>query len=179
MLLRKQTSYNQTFSATMEFNPTVRGYEAGIVLWWSQYSYAAVGIAAHQDENGNIVPRLTFREPSGEAGNVKVRFTFAFLTLLWLTLNQVSTSNHDLGSTQIQFTIEARPIDYSISAIETQSGGKDVIGAMLAPAEKLTVAPPVGGCFTGVMFGVYSFGKGQPVIDPADFWAISMTEVDA
>ncbi|UPK89982.1 hypothetical protein LCI18_000917 [Fusarium solani-melongenae] len=162
MLLRKQTSYNQTFSATMEFNPTVRGYEAGIVLWWSQYAYATVGIVAHQDENGNIVPRLTFREPSGEAGNVKV-----------------STSSHDLGSTQIQFKIEARPIYYSLSAIETESGRKDIIGAMLTPVEKLTVAPPVGGCFTGVMFGVYSFGKGQPVLEPADFANISITEVDA
>ncbi|RSM10861.1 hypothetical protein CEP52_003367 [Fusarium oligoseptatum] len=161
MLLRKQTSYNQTFSATIEFNPTVRGYEAGVVLWWSQYSYATAGIVAHGDENGNIRPRLTFREPSGEAGNIKV-----------------SASRHDLASTQLQFTIEARPIDYSISATEAESGRKDVIGAMLAPVDKLTVTPPVGGCFTGVMFGVYSFGKGQPVLDPADFKDISITEVD-
>lgn len=178
MLLRKQTSYSQKFSATMEFNPTVRGYEAGIVLWWSQYSYATVGIVADQDEDGNIRPRLTFREPSGEAGNVKVNLTSSPVTSLWLILNQVSTSRHDLGSTQIQFTIEARPVYYSLSAIETESGRKDTIGTLLAPVEKLTVAPPVGGCFTGVMFGVYSFGRGQPVLDPADFWDISITEVD-
>lgn len=177
MLLRKQTSYDQTFRATVEFNPTVRGYEAGIVLWWSQYSYATVGIVGHQDENGNIKPRLTSREPSGEAGSLKVGFASASLAPPWLTLNQVSTSRHDLGSTKLRFTIEARPIDYSISVMETESGANEIIGAMLTPVEKLTVAPPVGGCFTGVMFGVYSFGKGQPVLDPADFSDISIAEV--
>ncbi|RSL40376.1 hypothetical protein CEP54_016136 [Fusarium duplospermum] len=158
MLLRKQTSYNQTFSVTMEFNPTVRGYEAGAVLWWSQYSYATVGIVADQDENDNIRPILTFREPSGEPGNIKASLTFA---------------PHFSMASMADF----QP-DYSISAIETTSGRKDVIGAMLAPVEKLTVAPPVGGCFTGVMFGVYSFGKGQPVLEPADFSDISIIEVN-
>jgi len=41
-------------------------------------------------------------------------------------------------------------------------------------AEDLTVAPPVGGTFAGVMYGVYSFGKGEPVLDPADFRDISV-----
>ena len=35
--------------------------------------------------------------------------------------------------------------------------------------EALTIMPPVGGAFTGVMYGIYSFGKGEPVLDPADF----------
>lgn len=41
-------------------------------------------------------------------------------------------------------------------------------------AEDLVVAPPVGGAFTGVMFGVYAFGKGEPVLDPADFTSIKV-----
>lgn len=44
-------------------------------------------------------------------------------------------------------------------------------------AEDLTVMPPVGGAFAGVMFGVYSFGKGEPVLDPAEFTAIRVTNL--
>lgn len=43
-------------------------------------------------------------------------------------------------------------------------------------AEDVTVAPPVGGAFAGVMFGIYAFGKGEPVLDPADFTQIRVVE---
>lgn len=43
------------------------------------------------------------------------------------------------------------------------------------PAKDLTFYPPIGGAFTGAMFGVYSFGKGEPVLDPADFKDITVT----
>lgn len=49
------------------------------------------------------------------------------------------------------------------------------LSALSCRAEDLTVMPPVGGAFTGVMFGVYSFGKGEPVLDAADFTDISVT----
>lgn len=41
-------------------------------------------------------------------------------------------------------------------------------------AGELTVLPPVGGAFAGVMYGIYAFGKGEPVLDPADFKEISV-----
>lgn len=44
-------------------------------------------------------------------------------------------------------------------------------------ASKLTVMPPIGGAFTGAMYGVYAFGKGEPVLDPADFTNIQVTEM--
>jgi beta-xylosidase len=43
-LLRKQTMLSQCFAAKMAFTPSKAGYEAGIVVWWSMYSYATVGI---------------------------------------------------------------------------------------------------------------------------------------
>jgi hypothetical protein len=42
--------------------------------------------------------------------------------------------------------------------------------------EEFTAAPPVGASFAGAMLGVYSFGKGEPVLDPADFSNISIEE---
>lgn len=46
MLVRKQTNLNQSFEATLEFFPRKEGYEAGIVIWWSMYSYASIGITS-------------------------------------------------------------------------------------------------------------------------------------
>jgi hypothetical protein len=45
-------------------------------------------------------------------------------------------------------------------------------------ASGLTVVPPHGGCFAGTMFGIYSHGKNQPVLDPADFSDISIEELE-
>ena len=33
----------------------------------------------------------------------------------------------------------------------------------------MTVSPPVGMAFTGMMFGLYAFGERQPCLVPADF----------
>ena len=53
MLLRKQTAFNQSFQSTLEFRPRKAGYEAGIVVWWSMYSYASIGIT-HSAVDGVI-----------------------------------------------------------------------------------------------------------------------------
>ncbi|KAI5460362.1 glycosyl hydrolase [Mariannaea sp. PMI_226] len=147
MLLRKQTSYNQTFHATMEFSPRKAGYEAGVVIWWNQYSYAAIGIVA-VTEDGKVRRKAIIRKPKQG--------------------NEIGTETSS-GDQPIKFKIEATPTTYSLhistldSALESSVSARD-----------LTVAPPVGGSFTGVMFGLYSLGKGEPVLDPADFSDIRM-----
>lgn len=60
--------------------------------------------------------------------------------------------------------VEYRPTGYTM-AISTST----IEGGISFSASELTVAPPVGGCFTGAMYGVYSFGNGEPVLGPADF----------
>lgn len=72
MLLRKQTSYNQTFKVKMEFKPTVRGYEAGAVLWWSQHSYASLGVKASQNDNGKIKTKISYKGAVGKTNEFKV-----------------------------------------------------------------------------------------------------------
>jgi hypothetical protein len=72
MLLRKQTSYNQVFRAKMEFKPTVRGYEAGVVLWWSQHSYASLGVVASERDDGKIETKISYQGAAGKAGEFKV-----------------------------------------------------------------------------------------------------------
>lgn len=72
MLLRKQTAYEQTFETEMVFSPSRAGYEAGIVLWWNQYSYATIGVTLVELPSGESVPTVVSRSPSGRAGFVNV-----------------------------------------------------------------------------------------------------------
>lgn len=76
MLLRKQTAYEQSFSVTLEFNPSRVGYEAGIVLWWNQYSYATVGITLVELTSGEKVQTVVRRMPATggpDGGSASVR----------------------------------------------------------------------------------------------------------
>ncbi|KAL1864315.1 hypothetical protein Daus18300_007738 [Diaporthe australafricana] len=111
MLLRKQTSFSQTFEVTMDFRP--------------QQTTSSV-ISASSSNPTELVKLGLVCEGS--------KYTLAF--------------HQGNGGAQAQ-----------------------------APcfAEDLTIMPPVGGAFTGVMFGVYSFGLGQPVLDPADFTDIRVS----
>lgn len=73
MLLRKQTAYDQSFGVTLEFNPSRVGYEAGIVLWWTQHSYATVGITLVELPSGEKVQTVVRRMPTtGSDGSALV-----------------------------------------------------------------------------------------------------------
>lgn len=72
MLLRKQASYTESFEAKMQFNPRKAGYEAGIVVWWSQYSYATYGLTLRGRLDGEQVLAMASRVPTGRAGEITV-----------------------------------------------------------------------------------------------------------
>lgn len=55
MLLRKQTSYTQTFRATLDFTPSRSGYEAGVAIWWSIAAYASISVRLAANGNGREV----------------------------------------------------------------------------------------------------------------------------
>lgn len=56
----------------MEFKPTVRGHEAGIVLWWSQHSYASLGVVASEQDDGKVETRVMYKGAAGNANEFKV-----------------------------------------------------------------------------------------------------------
>ncbi|KAF5251619.1 hypothetical protein FANTH_3229 [Fusarium anthophilum] len=157
MLLRKQTSYNQVFKTKMEFKPTVRGYEAGVVLWWSQHSYAALGVVTSENYKGKVEAMISYKGASGEADKLK-------------------TSETDLGGNleNVELFIRAYATKYELYL---KAGGRES-EVYTVNTSALTVPPPHGGCFTGTMFGIYSHGKNQPVLDPVDFSYISTEELE-
>lgn len=73
MLLRKQTSYFQKLEVTMEFDTKRSGCEAGLVLWWSQFSYATIGVRCGGIISGPERPHLVCRTPKGRPGEFQVR----------------------------------------------------------------------------------------------------------
>lgn len=160
LLLRKQAGYSETFRAKMSFQPSRLGYESGVTLWWSQYSFASIGVGVVEAvERGEAVLTVIAREPTGKSGELKVSYPLL-------------ESGVTFGANEaVQLTVDAAPVDYKL----TLSVGEVSASASFA-AETLTISPPVGGAFTGAMFGIYAFGRSEPALDPSDFWDIEVVE---
>lgn len=154
LLLRKQESFHDRFSATLEFTPSRKGYEAGISVWWSMYSFASIGVTC-VFHNGEIIPTVVCRLPTGVAGKLKTTYP---------AIASKSTPEVFDASAPAQLSAQATPMTYTLSLVQGQSNWNFSFNT-----EDLCVMPPVGGAFTGTMFGIYSFGDWEPVLDPADF----------
>ncbi|KAF2625750.1 glycoside hydrolase family 43 protein [Macroventuria anomochaeta] len=164
LLLRKQESYHEKFSATLEFKPSHKEYEAGITVWWSMYSYASIGITAVIHEN-QLVSTIVCRKPTGAVG--KLETTYPAITF-------ASDQQTFDASTAAQLSAAATPTTYTLKLSQGSSEWNFSFNT-----EDLCIMPPVGGAFTGVMFGIYSFGAWEPVLDPADFNDIMIQEQES
>jgi Beta xylosidase C-terminal Concanavalin A-like domain len=72
MLLRKQTDFKQTFQVTLDFRPRHPGYEAGIVVWYSMYSYASIGLAMICNEAEEMTKAVVTKLPASNIGAMNV-----------------------------------------------------------------------------------------------------------
>lgn len=144
----------------MSFQPSRLGYESGVTLWWSQYSFASIGVGVVEAvEGGEAVRTVIAREPTGKSGELKASYPL---------LDSGVTFGADEA---VHLTICAEPADYKL----TLSVG-EVSATVSFTTEMLTTSPPVGGTFTGAMFGIYAFGRNEPALDPSDFWDIEVVE---
>lgn len=160
LLLRKQTEYCDSFHATLDFKPTKAGYEAGITIYWSPFSYATIGIAA-VEHNGSTVPTVVIRKPMGSAGAFSTQYPL-------LHRNEPNTLKKDEA---VALCAEAWNGAYKLY-LKHNAG----IESFTLTSEELAVSPPVGGAFTGTTFGLYAFGNWEPVLDPADFSSLHVRE---
>ncbi|CAO2654047.1 Nn.00g107800.m01.CDS01 [Neocucurbitaria sp. VM-36] len=166
MLLRKQESYHDEFETELEFKPRRKGYEAGVTVWWSMYSYASIGITAIE-LHGKLVQTVVYKKPTGSASKLEIVYPLVNID------NAAAAAGEQVfdESAPVQISAKASPTMYTL----TLSQGK-VLAEFSFSTEDLTVMPPVGGAFTGTMFGIYSFGGWEPVLDPADFGNICVRE---
>jgi beta-xylosidase len=82
MLLRKQSSYTESFEVKMQFSPRKAGYEAGIVVWWNQYLYAAYGLTLRESSNGKQTLMMASRAPTGKPGQMTVCYPHTTITTI-------------------------------------------------------------------------------------------------
>lgn len=157
LLLRKQESYYDEFCAEMDFRPSHKGYEAGVTVWWNMFSYASIGVTA-ADVDSRIVRTVVCRHPTGTAAKMETTFPL-------LLKDEAAINEHTIDdSAPVQIFAKASPTTYTLNLRQ-----RSTVASFSFSAESLTVMPPVGAAFTGAMFGIYSFGCWEPVLDPADF----------
>ncbi|KAF1968910.1 hypothetical protein BU23DRAFT_601911 [Bimuria novae-zelandiae CBS 107.79] len=158
LLLRKQTEYTESFHATLSFAPRKPGYEAGVAVYYSPYSYATIGIRALKSGSDGAPTRtVVCRKPTGTPGQFEIS-------------HPVLESGSALSladDAKVELCAEACNGSYKLYLKHAEG-----IESFTFTAEELVVTPPVGMAFTGTMFGVYAFGEWEPVLDPADFEGI-------
>lgn len=190
----------------MTFNPSKAGYEAGLVLWWNQFSYATIGVGRVKLADGKEVQTVVRRSPTGQAGVMNVspppparpcptlfpcspssscrphghrRLTFfsprgqTIYPFLEPQDAPECISGKLLSQGPLNLVVHCQGAEY---ALGVRQGASEEVHQGTCRAEDLTVLPPVGGAFAGVMFGVYAFGNGGPVLDPADFRDIQVVD---
>ncbi|KAG8622890.1 hypothetical protein KVT40_009401 [Elsinoe batatas] len=157
MLLRKQSEYTDSFHVKMQFSPSRSGYEAGIVLWWNQFSYSTIGLTKLRGTTDLSELVIASKSPSGGAG---------------VHAQEIKSLPPNQASKTLDLSIHSSTTSYRLQAhIEGT-----LVHAIEVAASELTVMPPFGGSFCGVMFGIYSFGDSEPVLDPADFSEIMVKQ---
>ncbi len=164
MLLRKQETFSDEFCVELDFKPQRRGYEAGVTIWWNMYSYASIGITA-VERDGKLVQTIVCRTPTSTAGKIKAMFPL----IQGETSSGTASTFND--SSPVTISAKASPTTYTLVLSQ-----REVISKVTFNADQLTVNPLAGAAFTGVMFGIYSFGDWEPVLDPADFSNILIRE---
>lgn len=153
LLLRKQVEYSESFHACLDFSPSKSGYEAGMTVYWSPFSYATIGVTA-VEKDGKTIRTVVLRKPEGQAGQFSVSYA-----------KQLTNES------EIELCAEACNDFYKLYLKH-----KDGVESFIFMSKALAVMPTVGASFTGTMFGVYAFGNGEPVLDPADFSRLHVRE---
>lgn len=157
MLLRKQTSFSQTLTVKLHPRESRPNHEAGIVLWWSQYSY--ISISATLMTHNTISITITKTASSSKT-----------TTTTSLPVNRAPTTNPETTTPTITLIIKATPSNYSF---HYNLGTKDK-QLLTLPMTEVVRDPDVGGAFAGMMWGIYACGNGEPCLEPVVFSSVSV-----
>ncbi|PMD47760.1 glycoside hydrolase family 43 protein [Hyaloscypha variabilis F] len=150
-LLRKQISFNATWMATLGFSPRQVYEEAGIVVWWSQFSHMSLSIRMCASDRGKR--EVVLRSPTGPND--------AFIE---------SVAEIDSPG-PVALKVTGTPSSYTFSYAASDCKWIDIgsVGSYV-----LTRTRPFDGIFTGTFFGIFSQGNSKPALVPADFSGIKM-----
>ncbi|KAH0293925.1 hypothetical protein M436DRAFT_71387 [Aureobasidium namibiae CBS 147.97] len=150
MVLRKQTIARGTWKTTLDFQARYSHCEAGTVVYWNPYTFSSIGICKGPNAESRMIRCKTPISPG--------KFTITYRPLDHMSPIKLA----------IRFTETGYTLGYAELDEEYQWFGH--IGM-----ESMTVDPPRGMAFTGMMFGLYAYGELQRCLEPADFAYASLT----
>lgn len=150
MLLRKQSDKSMTWAVDLDFVPDKETYEAGAVAFWNSFCYLSIGI--RKNKNGDKLVVITM--PVDGQGKFDTK--------------KEVLSDGFKKSTRLE--IRCTSMSYTVGYVE-ESGFH---GLSTVATEIMTLPPPLGMAYTGVMLGIYAFGEMEPCLSPADFSNISL-----
>ena len=143
MFLRKQTARVGTWSTGLSFHPNSPHSEAGTAVWWNYFTYSSLGIRVSKVDPSKRV--LRYRPANGNE-----------------VLVGLETKNDE-----VKLVIRCEGEKYNFGFAEGNLGETQWISDI--STEEMTVDPPVGAAFTGMMLGLYAFGELEGCLVPADF----------
>ncbi|KAJ7711985.1 glycoside hydrolase family 43 protein [Mycena metata] len=158
LILRKQTSYDETFETAMDFAPRSNLTEAGVTIFYSDLLHDDIGVVGDGEGERRIVTRTSTQ--AVQVGPWALTYTNS-------TVTQTSFIPLTSASGPVRFKIIGNSTSYSLGYAEGNSA--DFVFPVTIDSVLLSV-PPVGGFFfKGAAFGVYNTGNGKPSLSPADF----------
>ncbi|KAJ7621604.1 glycoside hydrolase family 43 protein [Mycena polygramma] len=159
LILRKQTSYEETFETQLDFTPRSNLTEAGVTIFYSDLLHNDIGIIGDGNGGRHIITRTSVQ--AVQVGPWALTYTNS-------TITTVSSIPLATATGPVRFKIIGNSTSYSLGYAEGSST-VDFIFPITIDAVLLSV-PPVGGFFfKGAAFGVYNTGNGKPSLAPADF----------
>lgn len=150
MFLRKQTARSCIWSTQLSFQPTSSNTESGTVLWWNYFTYSSIGIRLSPSDLNQRVIR--FRPATGKEVLLPIKNEGSDIKFIIRCLNE----KYDFGFVELGGEGNA-----------DEDTNAQWIGSITT--EEMTVDPPVGAPFTGMMLGLYAFGELEGCLVPADF----------
>ncbi|KAL2843362.1 glycosyl hydrolase [Aspergillus pseudoustus] len=156
MLLQKQPELSVDWRVGMRFSSQNPLEEAGTAIWWSQFSYASIGLRKSEEEEGM---QVVFRGYNGKSeGDVFEE-----------TVHPLSPPTDPSQTPEIVLFIRARPTKYELLFSLPESSDVTKLGEITAAA--LTVRHPGRESpNTGAHFAIYAQGAyAMPCLRPAVF----------
>ncbi|KAF7361476.1 hypothetical protein MSAN_01180900 [Mycena sanguinolenta] len=177
LLLRKQTSYEETFETQMDFAPQTNLTEAGVTIFYSDLLHNDIAVVGDGNGGRQIVTRMNVQ--AVQVGPWSLTYTNSTIT----TTNFIPLTTK---TGPVKFQIIGNSTGYALGYAEGDS--EDFVFPLTIDSELLSI-PPFG-CvkyfdghavtdwrrignsgffFKGAAFGVYNTGNGKPSLAPADF----------
>ncbi|KAF5371570.1 hypothetical protein D9758_003442 [Tetrapyrgos nigripes] len=166
LLLRKQTSYEETFETKIDgFTPASNLTEAGVTIFYGDFLHNDIGITGVDSSGSETVERFIVTRTKVQAQQVGP-------WLLTSDNNTITTVTHtplQTSSDAVRLVIVGNSTNYKLGFAEGDADDAPVTFTAEIDGAALSIPTAGGFFFKGASFGIYNTGNGKPTLVPADF----------